>query len=237
MTTDETARRNLMAAGAAAVRFNAPLGERRATKIVEFVGANARTVVDLGCGRGSLAIELARAKPQLRCVGIDSDAEAIEQARVSAVIAADGDLGQRVSFEVGDVSEWATPSDAALCIGASHAFGGSLPMLETMRSLGRSAAVIGDAVWDAPPTAGQHAMFGDLPDGEDGLVALAVSAGWTVADQDRSTLEEWDEFEAGWIGGVRALGTRAATTFADDRQDQYRSYRGVLGFGWLLLTR
>ena len=80
-------------------------------------------------------------------------------------------------------------------------------------------------------------MFGDLPAGPDVLAELAATAGWTVVEHGHSSLEEWDDFELGWIAGVRSLGTPEAMAFADQRLRDYRSYRGVLGFGWLYLTR
>jgi len=51
------------------------------------------------------------------------------------------------------------------------------------------------------------------------------------------TLAEWDDFESDWRAGIERLGTPAARAFADQRRDGYLSgYRGVVGFGWLILT-
>lgn len=58
-----------------------------------------RTVVDLGCGTGSLTAELARRWPHARVVGVDSSAEMLAEA------AAHADPG-RVEFVQGDVSTW-----------------------------------------------------------------------------------------------------------------------------------
>jgi trans-aconitate 2-methyltransferase len=66
------------------------------------VGAQAPdTVVDLGCGPGTLTVALTRRWPGAVVRGIDSSAEMIEAART---LPADG--GQRLSFVQGDVRDW-----------------------------------------------------------------------------------------------------------------------------------
>jgi trans-aconitate 2-methyltransferase len=67
------------------------------------VGAESpRFVADLGCGPGNLTAVLARCWPQARVVGVDSSPEMVAAAR-----GGDGDVGERVSFSVGDVRDWA----------------------------------------------------------------------------------------------------------------------------------
>ncbi|MGC4807284.1 trans-aconitate 2-methyltransferase [Micromonospora sp. DT233] len=56
-----------------------------------------RTVVDLGCGPGTLTATLARRWPAARVVGLDSSAEMIERAAA---------LGEPVDFAVADVRDW-----------------------------------------------------------------------------------------------------------------------------------
>jgi trans-aconitate 2-methyltransferase len=66
------------------------------------VGAQAPdTVVDLGCGPGTLTVALTRRWPGAVVRGIDSSAEMIEAART---LPADSD--QRLSFVQGDVRDW-----------------------------------------------------------------------------------------------------------------------------------
>jgi hypothetical protein len=61
-------------------------------------------------------------------------------------------------------------------------------------------------------------------------------AGWTVERAEKSTLDEWDDFERGWVEGAWRVGSPEARAFAAEREDEYqRHYRGVLGFAWLFL--
>ncbi len=230
-------RAELMTAGAEAVTFNAPLSAERAGALVALVGeAGCRSVVDLGCGRGELALLLADALPSVAVVGVDTDAEAIKEAQRRAV---DRRLASRVSFAVGDAAAWSGSVDAAVCIGASHAFGGSSAMFEHLaRLVSTGTAVVGDGVWQTAPDQWCLDNFGPQPVGLAGLEANALAAGWRIVDSDLSSQSEWDRFEQGWTAGVRAVGTAHAEAFAAGREQQYLNhYRSVLGFGWLVLSR
>ena len=61
------------------------------------------TVVDLGCGEGSLTASLARRWPEARVTGVDSSPEMLAAAAAAATPG-------RVAFEQGDVREWAPPA-------------------------------------------------------------------------------------------------------------------------------
>ncbi|SOE00712.1 trans-aconitate 2-methyltransferase [Blastococcus haudaquaticus] len=60
------------------------------------------TVVDLGCGEGSLTAGLARRWPGARVTGVDSSPEMLAAASASA-------SAERVEFALGDVREWEPP--------------------------------------------------------------------------------------------------------------------------------
>lgn len=67
--------------------------------LLDRVGADApRTVVDLGCGPGTLTAGLADRWPTAHVTGVDSSPEMIEAAREHA--------GPRVSFVLGDLDSW-----------------------------------------------------------------------------------------------------------------------------------
>jgi SAM-dependent methyltransferase len=235
MDLPEPVRRALFDAAAGAIDFNAPLGRARAESLVERLARfPISSVVDLGCGRGELARLVAAGLPRARVTGIDTDRWAIEAARALTDARS---LGHRVTFTVADASRWVEATDAALCIGASHAFGGPSAMLRALTDIAPAGpVVVGDAIWMSAPDPWCVEAFGELPDGPEALAALAVDNGWTVVGLETSTLAEWDEFERGWIAGVRSVGTAEADALADERERQYRAWRGVLGFCWLILT-
>lgn len=232
MGLDEELHNRFMDAGAFAVRFNSPMGAERAVEVADFVASSGTHVLDLGCGTAALAVDIAACHPEISVVGLDTDMQAIERGRSAAQERA---VSERVDLRVSDASECDLAADIALCIGSTHLFGEPADAIGRLRAFGRSAAVIGDLVWTATPEQEHLDIFGPLPVGEQALVELAVAAGWEVVDSDRSSLAEWDEFEVGWIEGVRKIGTPDALAFAAERQETYESYRGVAGFGWLFL--
>ncbi len=234
MDLDDETRARLMAAGASSVEFNSPMGRGRALDISGFASGVGSSLLDLGCGYGGLALLAAERHSALDVVGIDSDLVAIERGRAQAK---ERGLEGRIRFEIGDIADQPTGLDVAVSIGSSHAFGGTREMFQALKSLGLKGAVVGDMVWTGAPALGVRELFGELPVGSDSLAAMASGVGWNVEEASLSTLEEWDEFEGGWIEGVQRVGTVEAMAFANEREHLYRQYRGVAGFGWLYLTQ
>src|SRR6185369_13610159 len=72
------------------------------------VGAvEPRTVVDLGCGPGTLTATLAQRWPQARVVGLDSSPEMLEAA---------GRLETIATFELADINDWVPSSDVNVVV-------------------------------------------------------------------------------------------------------------------------
>lgn len=234
MEIAEGVRRTLMRAGASSLQFNAPMSEGRANDIARFAAGLGTSVIDLGCGYGSLAVKIAERHSGIHVLGIDSDVETIERAKALAV---ERSLSDRVRFEIGHLPQATESADVAICIGASHAFGGTVEMFRELYRIGAVGAVVGDGIWIQEPGSENLDRFGPLFHGVEGLVQLATTAGWTVWKATTSTIEEWDDFEAGWCEGVRQSGTDEAAAFADHRWDMYLTYRGVLGFGWIYVHK
>ena len=132
----------------------------------------------------------------------------------------------------------AAGADRLIAVAVSHAVGGAEGLLQVLDDLlvPDGLALVGDGVWLEEPDDWCRGVFGDLPSPE-GLVQLAAHTGFEVADVDRSTTQEWDEFEGTWTDAVEAVGTPEARDFAASRREEYQRYRGVLGFTWLLLRR
>ncbi len=236
MDSDQNDTRALKKAGADALDFNAPLGTARAELLIDTLASRQpHTAVDLGCGHGELARQLADRSTSMSVVGVDIDPELV---RVATELTRSSGLSDRVRFETADAASWIGDVDAAACVGASHVFGDTAAMMSRLAALvPRGEALIGDGVWESPPDTWCLEAFGYQPSGLDGLIEEAVRAGWTVDYADLSTLSEWDDFENTWADGVRSVATPAALAFADSRQADYKKYRSVLGFGWLQLHR
>lgn len=235
MELDDDTMGRLMDAGASALDFNSPLGVVRVEAMVARLGMTSGTVVDLGCGRAALLARFLDAFPDRAAIGVDNDQPVIERLRTDPTKPAG------LTLVSGDAATWEPPAGdvgAVLVVGVSHAFGGPASMLERMRDVfPRTVVVVGDSVWQSEPDAWCKETFGELPRGVEGLAAIARGAGWVVSNPDMSSPEEWDEFEGGWIQGVRDVGSSEALVFADARAAERERYQGVLGFAWLELTR
>jgi SAM-dependent methyltransferase len=227
--------RELKIAGSAARTFNVPLSDERAVASIDFVGRSVATnVVDFGCGNGKYLQLLVGSVPSIRGLGIDLDGDSIQAARVRCISA---DLSDRLLFEEGDASQHRGPADVSICIGASHVFGDTDAMFCALGFMKSTVAVIGDGVWMSAADSWSLATFGDMPIGISGLAEIAKQHGWSVDEASLSTLDEWDAFEGLWNDGVRSAGTKLARSFAAQRAKEYQRYRGIVGFGWLHLTR
>jgi len=214
--------------------YNAPLGARRAGGLVAQVLAVApATVVDLGCGRGALLLDVLEAGADaglgVRGIGIDVDEGALAAAQRAAT---DRNVADRATFVASDARAWlaepGTDVDVSISIGASHAFGDLAALLQALPG-GR--AIVGDGFFARTPDEWCVETFGDLARGTDAVREIVRGNGWRTAEFAVSTPEEWDEFEADWRAGVEA-------SYAAQRKTEYEEhYRGVLGFAWLVLDR
>lgn len=217
--------------------FNAPLGEDRARDLTRRVALHEDdSALDLGCGWGELLLRLVAAAPGAVGTGVDTDREAIRRAEAAA---AERGLADRMRFHTADVTTWlpSAPPAVVIAIGASHAWGGPLPALEAIRRTVRpdGRVLFGDGFWRSGPTEELHRVFGDLPDLA-GLAEVAADAGFVPLHVAESTADEWDSFESDWRAGLELSGSAEARELAASRREEYlRGYRGVLGFGWLVL--
>jgi SAM-dependent methyltransferase len=202
-------------------------------------------VLDLGCGFGEWLFAALDAEPTATATGVDTSAPALAEARRRA---ADRGLAGRVTFDRSDAAGWAGgESDAVLCIGATHAFGGPAPTLDAARAHLRPGGrvLLGDGFWDGDPTQAAldalGAEPGELPDLA-GLMAAIDGARYEPGFAHVSTAEEWDHYEWSWTGALagwaledpeeRAEALEIARTH---RSEWLAGYRGQLGFVTLVL--
>jgi cyclopropane fatty-acyl-phospholipid synthase-like methyltransferase len=215
--------------------FNAPLSEDRAARLVERLSlAPGRHVVDLGCGWAELLLRIVGAHRAATGTGVDRDRVALDRGRLEA---ARRGLHERVDLVEADLPTFEDHGDLVLCVGAAHAFGGAAAALRRIRGLVTSGGhvLFADEFWERPPGNVARSTHGDLPV-FDGLQSLARAAGFVVEQAERSTVEEWDAFEAAWRSGLETAGETESASLADEHERAYReTRRGVLGFAWLTL--
>jgi cyclopropane fatty-acyl-phospholipid synthase-like methyltransferase len=235
------------AARYSAMRWNTPLSEAHAGVLIESLAVNgAGSVLDLGCGWAELLIRVLRSSDE-GCIGTGVDTDGALLNRAAASITRGG-LHERISLQQCSVTQWSQPADRVICIGASHAWGGTVAALQRLSELVKPGGrlLFGDGCWERDPTAEALAIFGQdvLPLGE--VVERALDTGWRLLTLSTADQREWDDFEASWRRGTEQWLSanpdhpRAAETrkHLDARLLEYvNDYRRVLGFCYLILTR
>jgi SAM-dependent methyltransferase len=176
-------------------------------------------------------------------VGVDTDVPLLERGRQRA---RQRGLDRHVRFTEGDAAAWPETADRVLCLGASHAFGGTEQALAALatRVPAGGRLLYGDGCWENPPTAAATEIFGDEVLPLPGLLEACRAAGWRVIHLSTADQREWDDFESTFRAGRQEwlIGhggdPRAAEIrdWLDTRERQYvEGYRQVLGFAYLVL--
>ncbi|GGP62786.1 SAM-dependent methyltransferase [Saccharothrix coeruleofusca] len=234
--------------GHAYLDFNSPLSDAKSYQLINGLHPLAgATVVDYGCGWGELLLRAVEHEPTARGLGVDSDEHAVRRGR--ATIAARG-RSAHVSLEPADVTTWRGPAaDVTICVGASHAWGGTAQALAALRERTRPGGrlLLGEGFWERPPTERALGIFGDTVPGDLAeLVDLALDSGFRLLALTTATPDEWDDFESRWCAGrerwllehpehPEAASVRA---IVDEHRDGWlKGYRGSLGFAYLTLAR
>ncbi|XTZ14012.1 SAM-dependent methyltransferase [Micromonospora echinospora] len=239
---------DLAAARYAHMRWNAPLSEEHAALLLDRLAlSDAARVLDLGCGWGELLLRAVAvgASGTSSTTGIGVDTNHADLARGRA-LAAGRSLDTRVTFVDRNASAWQEPADRVLCVGASHAFGGSAAALDALAGLVSPGGrlLFGDGFWERPPTPEAKEIFGDQTMTLADLVEQARASGWRVLHLSTADQREWDDFEATWRAGrqewlLARPDDPRATAVRDELDTQLRQYvgvyRGVLGFAYLVL--
>jgi hypothetical protein len=151
-----------------------------------------------------------------------------------------------VEFTEADAVGWRETADRVLCVGASHAFGGTGGALEALRGLVPAGGrlLYGDGYWVAEPSGRAVELFGEmLPLA--GLLEAARAHGWQVIHLSVADQREWDDFEFTYRAGrhewllAHPDDPRAGKVrdWLDSSEREYMNvYRDVLGFAYLVLA-
>ena len=226
----------------ARLRWNTPLSEDHAALLLDRLDPTG-SIVDLGCGWGELLLRAVERSGGTG-IGVDTDPAGLARGRTGA--AARG-LAERVTFVEQPAAEWSGHADQALCVGASHAFGGSRAMLEALAEVvPRGRVLVGDGCWPGPPTPAALEIFGTdvLPLAD--LVDACRATGWRLLHLSVADEREWDDFEsrhrAGQEEWLLTNGDDPRAAEVRDRQDHrwneyLTAYRGVLGLAYLVVAR
>ncbi|MEV0809128.1 class I SAM-dependent methyltransferase [Micromonospora sp. NPDC050200] len=238
---------DLAASRYARMRWNTPLSEEHADLLLRRLDVHPGThVLDVGCGWGELLLRaVAVGGVGTTGVGVDTDDAALARART---LAADRSLDERVTFAHGEAADWRETADRVLCVGSTHAYGGTTEALTALADLVRPGGrlLLGDGYWERPPTREALDVFGEGTMPLADLVERAQALGWRVLHLSTADQREWDDFESTWLAGrqewllANPEDPRAAEVRKelDGRLREYvEVYRGVLGLGYLVLGR
>ena len=227
-----------------ALLWNTPLSPAHANTLLNKLGLYVGVhIVDIGCGWGELLLRAtARVESTVHATGIDTDQRLLDRGKRNAE---NRDLSVKFIRQRAEVFH--EEQDRAICIGASHAFGGTIAMLTHLaRIVPKGKVLVGDMCWEKPPAEEAKAIFGDEVLSLADLVTLCRETEWEVLSLTTADQREWDEFESGLRSGPREwlLANPEDPRAADVRGEQNRrehdyltKYRGVLGMAYIVLGR
>jgi SAM-dependent methyltransferase len=238
----------LAEATCAAMRWNTPLSEAHAEILLDRLELPGEgSILDLGCGWGELLLRAVarRGDSRGRAVGVDTSLPDLQRGRGAA---ADRGLDDQVRFVEASAVGWQQTADRVMCVGATHAWGGSMGAVRALSAMVAPGGLLllGDGFWVAEPSNAAIEIFGDEVMRLAGLVRLAHSVGWQVRHLSVADQSEWDEFETTWrLGRHRWLyahpdsseATRVRQELEHSLDEYLDVYCGVLGYCYLVLSR
>lgn len=190
-------------------------------------------VLETGCGGGEILRRALRAHPGTRGIGIDTDPDAIADAR-----ALSGDLPVR--WAVQDAGSVEGRFEAVINVGASHAHGGFPKALDALRALA-PVALYGEGFWRHPPSEDFLSALGGATADElsnlEGLHAAVTNRGFEVLHESLTTETDWANYEERLASNAEHAATSESLVYAKRIRDRRSLPDGVdtLGFALMIL--
>lgn len=227
--------------------FANPLGEEKIDRLLGLLELPPEgQVLDIGCGNAELLIRLIE-RYNVTGTGVDPNAEALDEGRRRAQ---DRIPVERLRLHALPAADFQPDRsfDAALCIGASHAYGDYSQTLAALKTLVRPGdrILIGEGYWKRDPDPEYLALLGAEPDElttHADNVSRAVAAGLTPLYSVTSSDDDWDHYEGLYC---RAVERFVAAHPEDPESPEFAAYirrwyagylrwgRDTLGFGLYL---
>jgi SAM-dependent methyltransferase len=223
------------------LEFAGPYERGDVLDLLEPVDPPPGSIVDVGCGEGSLLRIALERFPSARATGVDRNL-----GRAPRRLAP---LADRVELVESDVDAVALPAaDLVACVGSTHIFGGLEGTLDALVPLTSHGGhlLIGEGYWTRPPHEAALEGLGAEPDeltDLDGVRRAAASRGLAPAAEVLSSQQRWDAYESSWCDSLERFAAEHpgdpdsesfAAVAAEHRRGYLEGYRGVLGFGLFL---
>ncbi|KAL3955594.1 hypothetical protein ACCO45_011157 [Purpureocillium lilacinum] len=223
------------------------------------------SVVDLGCGWGELLLRAAESVAAasstssssshsgeapgaaVTFTGVDTDAALLDRGRLLAAQRLGSNSGgdssnasasPSVTFVDAPASSWTQPAHRAICIGSSHALGGTRPALQHLtRIVGPYSSSLSSSVTSAPPSSSSPS-----PSTSSYARVLFGEMFWQVSPPPEATRALFGDDEvpgslADLVASCRDEGWTVLHQLDQREHDYLAHYRGILGFAFLILAR
>jgi SAM-dependent methyltransferase len=232
-------------------RYYSPLSVAKAAALVALFRLQpSDRVLDIGCGRAQLLIEILQAHP-CQGVGVDRNEAFVALAQASAEASG---VSRRLTIIARPPREAITDKNnfaAIVCMGSSQAIGSFAEALAWSYGMLRpgGVALFADGYWKRPPADDYLRVLGATADEMQthaGNAELARSAGYRVLHTMTSSDDEWDEYEGRYCGAIeRYIDANPDDPDVDAMAKRIRPWhdaylqwgRDTLGFGFYFLLK